>query len=524
MDVMASFPSWRHALTHQGLVAVALLLASILTAFDLRMIGTGLADLRGAFGLTLDEGAWLGTFAAAPQILVAPCVGWLIAVFGVKRVMIVPTFAYSVVSLLIPFHQSFEVLVVLHAIRSAMLGMFVGATLMTAFRNLDRKYWILALAVYVIRIPFAQNIGIYTAGIYSQTIGWQWMYWQGAIVAPVIGLLFCFGARPVQIDHALLKRADWGGMLIFGVALTTLYFALDQGNRLDWFRSGFVVSMLVAAVFLAFVFFWHESHVENPWAHVSVLFSRNIALGFAAIACFMTASLGSSLLGPTFLIAVAHLRPEQISDFSGPYTVLLLFGATASAIILVQTVKQRIALILGFFCFTVSAWLGTQLTSAWSLPEFKLIVILQTFGEEIVFLAAVATLFSNVNPARAIALTAYVQVVRLMCSETVASVMTTWIRQREQLHSYLIGLHVTGTSPGLNSLLAALAHGTGSESAQGEATRGIGVLAGLVQREANVRAYIDGFWITFAAAILGLVVVSLMSRSPAHPLTARNGV
>jgi DHA2 family multidrug resistance protein len=235
----------------------------------------------------------------------------------------------------------------------------------------------------------------------------------------------------------------------------------------------------------------------------------------------MTASLGSSLLGPNFLIAVAHLRPEQISDFSGPYTALLLFGATATAVILVQTVKQRIALTIGFACFTVSAWLGTQLTSVWSLPEFKLIVILQTFGEEIVFLAAVATLFSNVNPARAIALTAYVQVVRLMCSETVATVMATWIRQREQLHSYLIGLHVTGTTPDWNSLLVALGHGTGADSAHVEATRGIGVLAGLIQREANVQAYIDGFWITFAAAILGLFVVSLMSRSPEHPLTAR---
>ncbi len=38
-----------------------------------------------------------------------------------------------------------------------------------------------------------------------------------------------------------MRRADWGGMAVFGIALTTLYFALDQGNRLDWFRSGLVV-------------------------------------------------------------------------------------------------------------------------------------------------------------------------------------------------------------------------------------------------------------------------------------------
>ncbi|TCL73825.1 hypothetical protein [Rhizobium sp. BK251] len=272
----------------------------------------------------------------------------------------------------------------------------------------------------------------------------------------MIGILFWYGGKPTPIDRELLRRGDCGGMAIFGVALTTLYFALDQGNRLDWFRSGLVVTLLAATGFLVCVFLWHEARVKEPWAHISILASRNIALGFAAIACFMTASLGSSLLEPNFLVSVARLRPEQIGDFTAPYAILLLLGATVTAVALVRTVKQRATLTIGFTCFALSAWLGTQLTNLWSLPEFRLIVILQTFGEEIVFLAAVATLFSNVNPARAISLTAYVQVMRLICSETVATSMATWVRQREQLHSYLIGLHVTGATPGWNSILAQL--------------------------------------------------------------------
>ncbi|MDE1993396.1 MAG: MFS transporter [Rhizobiaceae bacterium] len=502
----------------QGFVAVGVIMASILTAFDVRTASIGLPDLRGAFGLSFDEGSWLGTFATAPQILIAPSVAWLIAVFGVKRVMLGPIVIYTAMSILIPFCQAFEVLAALHAARAVMLGIFVGATLMTAFRNLDRTYWIFALAFYVLRIPFAQNLGLYTAGSYPQSVGWQWLYWQGAIVAPLVGVLFWYGAKPTEIDWQLLKRADWGGMALLGTTLTILYFALDQGNRLDWFRSGFVVSMLITAAFLAYVFLWHESAVKEPWAHLSILFSRNIALGFAAIACFMIASLGSSLLEPNFLVSVAHLRPEQIGDFSGPHAILLLACATMTAVLLVRTVKQRLTLMIGFTCFALSAWLGTQLTNLWSLPEFRLIVVLQIFGEEITFLAAVATLFSNVNPARAIALTAYVQVVRLMCSETVGTMMATWIRQREQLHSYLIGLHVDGGTPGWSSTLTALVSGNGASQA-GAASHGMGAVASIVQREANVLAYIDGFWITFLAAIAGLFVVALMSRSPAHPLT-----
>ena len=40
-----------------------------------------------------------------------------------------------------------------------------------------------------------------------------------------------------------------------------------------------------------------------------------------------------------------------------------------------------------------------------------------------------------------------------------------------------------------------------------------------LQRESNVLAYIDGFWICFWFAILALLVVSLMTRAPPGPFT-----
>jgi DHA2 family multidrug resistance protein len=413
--------------------------------------------------------------------------------------MIVPTVIYATISILIPFFQNFEVLILLHAAKAVLLGIFVPATLMTAFRNLDSKYWIVALAFYVARIPISQNLGVYTAGSYAQTIGWQWIYWQDAVIAPMIGVLVWFGAKSMEINRDLLRRADWGGMVLFGVALTMLYVALDQGNRLDWFRSGFIVSMLAASGFLALVFLLHESFTKDPWAHLSAMFSRNIALSFLAIFAFMVASLSSSLLAPNFLISVAHLRPEQIGNFSAPHAVLLLICATMAAVILVRTVGPRVAMIAGFSCFAFSSWLGTSLTSLWSLPEFEFIVVLQTIAEEVTFLAAVTMILSSVDPARAIALSAYIQLLRLICSEISTTVMGTWIRQREQLHSYLIGLHVT-------------------DGASDAARRGVGMLANVIQREANVQAYIDGFWLAFLAAVIGLCSVALMSRPAAHPL------
>jgi MFS transporter, DHA2 family, multidrug resistance protein len=58
------------------------------------------------------------------------------------------------------------------------------------------------------------------------------------------------------------------------------------------------------------------------------------------------------------------------------------------------------------------------------------------------------------------------------------------------------------------------AHGSGSAQA-----RAVETLAARVQREANVFAYIDGFWLCFWFAMAALFLVALITRAPPGPFT-----
>lgn len=57
-------------------------------------------------------------------------------------------------------------------------------------------------------------------------------------------------------------------------------------------------------------------------------------------------------------------------------------------------------------------------------------------------------------------------------------------------------------------------HGVGSATA-----RALGMLSAQVQREANVLAYIDGFWLCFWLAMPGLGFVAFITRAPQGPFT-----
>ncbi len=173
---------------HSRLFAVAaVLLGSFLANFDSRLTTVGLPDLRGAFSLSFDEGAWLSTAGIGSQILIAPAVAWLATVFGLRRVLGIPSLVYAAVSLIIPFVHDYPTLLALSVVHGLLLGTFVPATLMIVLRNLPIRWWVPAISLYSIRVGFALDTSSSLVGFYVDHLGWQWMYWQGVVVAPLDG-------------------------------------------------------------------------------------------------------------------------------------------------------------------------------------------------------------------------------------------------------------------------------------------------------------------------------------------------
>src|SRR5258708_7126000 len=97
-------PLSRGGIAAQPLFAVgAVLLGSFLANVDSRLTSVGLPDLRGAFSLGFDEGAWLSTAAIGSQIFIAPSVAWLATAFGLRRGLRIPSLVYALISLPVPF-------------------------------------------------------------------------------------------------------------------------------------------------------------------------------------------------------------------------------------------------------------------------------------------------------------------------------------------------------------------------------------------------------------------------------------
>jgi MFS transporter, DHA2 family, multidrug resistance protein len=513
-------PLSRGGVAPQPLFAVvAVLLGAFLANFDSRLTTVGLPDLRGAFSLGFDEGAWLSTSAIGSQIFIAPAVAWLATAFGLRRVLGVPSLAYALVSLVIPFVRDYDTLIVLSIIHGLLLGTFVPATLMIIFRNLPIAWWLPAIALYSIRVGFALDTGSSLVGLYVDHLGWQWVYWQGVVIAPLMWLMVHLGTPREPANREVLKGADWGGMLLLGAGVSMIYAGLDQGNRLDWLESGTVAALLIAGGVLCVLFLINETLVRRPWAHVSVLFSRNVGLSLIVILLYTLTSLSNSSLVPNFLGTVVLLRPEQTGELLVTYGALPMFVMVPLSILLLRHFDPRFVLIIGLSAFAAASLLGTQLTHDWARGDFVTIALLQSVGQAFTLLPIIIIAIANSDLTRATAFAAYIQIMRLGGAEIGIALMGTWLRVREQIHSNFLGQHVENGSAAVTKMLNQLSAEFTSHGAATAMARATGSLAALVQREANVLAYIDAFWLTFWLAMAALGFTALMTRAPAGPLS-----
>ena len=272
--------------------------------------------------------------------------------FGLRRVLGIPSLVYALISLVIPFVRDYPTLIALSIVHGMLLGTFVPATLMIIFRNLPIRWWLPAIAIYSIRVGFALDTSTSLVGFYVDHLGWQWLYWQGVVIAPLMGLMVYLGTPHEPVNRELLRDADWGGMLLLGAArLDDLCRPRSgQSSRLAGIGHGDgaaarrrrAVRRLSRST---------RSLVRQPWAHVNVLFSRNIGLSLVVILLYTLTSLSNSSLVPNFLGVVGLLRPEQTGVLLLIYGALPMFVLVPVSIFLLRHFDARSVLVVGLVGF-----------------------------------------------------------------------------------------------------------------------------------------------------------------------------
>jgi len=508
---------------HPYLGVAGVLLGAMIATCTGRLMSVGLADIRGALRLGVDEASWINTSFNASMMFIGPFSVYVGGLLGPRRVLLACAWIFTIVSFLIPFCHSLPFVIALLIVGGLTAGTFYPLTLSFVLRNLPMRLVLLGIAMYATDIIFTTDMAQALESFFVEHLSWHWIFWNGAILTPLMIVLIHFGIpqQPLPKPQPGHPTPNWRGFLYASLGAALLYVALDQGQRLDWFHSSLIRGLTVSGAVLVLAAVIRHFLLPNPLINFQFLMRRNTLLLALVLISFRFVMLATVVSIPSFLGSVRGFLPLQEAPVL-LWVALPQFVLGLAAMALMRRVDPRLILTAGFSLVAIACVLNSRVTSVWAGPNFGMSQAVMAVGLALAFNSMVGSIILEVihtgalsRPVDVLTFAGFFQVTRLFGGEMGATFMGHFIPIREQFHSNMLGLKVQlGNSLTDHRLLGLrgglVPHSTGS-AATGRAAE---LMALQVRQQAFTLAISDSFLLIAMCCVVCLVIVAFMSTVP----------
>ncbi len=518
--VAAAIPS---EVSTRPLVGIAgVLTGAGLVTLTARMLSLGLADLRGHVGISFDDGAWLDSAYNGSLMFIGPFSVYFGALLGPRRVLLFAAGAFTLTCVFLPLIHSYGLLAAALVVAGLTSGTFYPLTLTFALRNIPLRFLPFTLAFYATFVDGALNIAPSLYGWYRDHLSWHWMFWTSALIAPVMMVCIYYGIPSLPRRKASGPAPSFTGFLYLSAGLALIFVALQQGQRLDWWRSGLFNGLFWSGCVLLVGALVRRLRAANPLVALRFLLNWNTLLLGCLLFWFRFTLCTTIILIPQSL-AIRGFEPDQTGPAIIWSAIPLIPVALTAALLLLRRFDPRLLLATGLACTAFAAWLNSHYTSAWAAENFYRTELLTGTGQAFAFIGLVGcivlqAIFSGAlaKPEWVLTFSAFLHTIRLFGGTAGAIYMGHFIAQREKLHSNLLGLHVTPGDWIADQQIHAMTAWLYSRSA-GTATaagRAVDLIAERLRLQAFSLSIADGFLLISWSCTCALLVAALLRRSP----------
>src|SRR6202045_2195369 len=334
-----------------------------------RMFSLGLGDLKGHAGISFDDGAWINSAYNIGLMFIGPFTVYLGGLMGPRKILFFAATSFTVVCALLPLIHSYSLLLAALALAGLTSGTFYPLTLPFALRNIPVRFLPFTLALYATFVDGAVNIAPSLYGWYRDHFSLYWMFWNSALLTPVMLVCIYYGIPGTPPGKKSGAAPSFAGFLYASAGFAMLFAALDQGQRLNWWRSGLFNGLFVGGVIFLLAAFIRRLRSPNPLVDLPYLRQWNTTLLGFGLALFRFCLLGTIILVPQAL-AVHGFEADQIGPAVFWTAAPQLAIAIIAALLLVHGLDSRLLLAVGFACMAAASVLNAEYTSAWSAANF----------------------------------------------------------------------------------------------------------------------------------------------------------
>jgi DHA2 family multidrug resistance protein len=455
-------------------------------------------------------------------MFIGPFSVYLGGVLGPRRILLFAAGLFTVTSIFLPLIHSYSLLVVALIVAGLTSGTFYPLTLTFALRNIPLRYLPFTIAFYATFVDGAVNIAPSLYGWYRDHLSWHWMFWNSAVIAPVMMICIYFGIPRMPPRKKSGPPPSFVGFLYLSAGLALSFAALQQGQRLDWWRSGVLNALFAAGTFFLLCALVRRLRGPNPLVALPYLLMWNTMLLGSLLFWFRFTLCTTIILVPQAL-AVRGFEPDQIGPAIIWSAVPLIPLAFMAALLLLRKFDSRLLLAVGLACTAFAAWLNSQYSSTWAAENFYRTELLTGVGQAFAFIGLVGCIVLQAIFAGALAkpewvltFSAFFHTIRIFGGTAGAIYMGHFLAQREKLHSNLLGLHVSAgnwiTGQNVHAVTASLYAKSSGMAAAG--ARAIDLISARLRLQAYSLSILDGFLLIAWSCACALIFVALLRKSP----------
>ncbi|MET0849596.1 MAG: DHA2 family efflux MFS transporter permease subunit [Candidatus Rokuibacteriota bacterium] len=493
-------------------ITFTVMMIVIMQVLDTSITNVALPHMQGSLSAGVEEMSWVITSYLAANAVVIPATGWLTAVLGRRRFFLICTTIFTVSSFLSGIAPNLEFLVAMRVLQGLGGGPVIPMAQATMWEIFPLRQRGTAMAVWGVGIMMAPILGPTLGGWIVDSWSWRWIFY----VNLPIGALGFFMASVFLFDSPNLRkprRVDVLGLVLMVIGFGALQLGFDQGEKMDWFDSSYIVALFVVGAVMLAAFLVRELMTSDPILDLSVFNNRNFAVA-AIVISVVAVGFNSSLL----LVA---LFTQKVLGYDAWTSGLVLAPGGLGTMIalmfsgrLVSWADQRLMLLFGCGLNIIALVMMSNVSLGMDYWSLALPRFIQGFGQGFIFPPLQTLALATVRMHRLPNATAAFNVVRNVGGSIGIAVVTTLLARRAQYHQATLVGHVNQWDAETSSRMREwTAHfvqqGADSFTASRRATA-------MVYRElvgqAQVMTYGDEFWLLAMIFVAVLPLLFLMRR------------
>ena len=490
---------------YKYLIGIAVTMAAMLELIDTSIVNVAIPNMMGNLGATLDEISWVSVGYIIANVIVIPMSSWLSAYFGRRRYLTGSILLFVVASMFCGASTTLTQLVFWRVVQGVGGGALLSTAQSTLWEAFPPEEVGIGQAMFGVGVMVGPTLGPTLGGYIVDNWNWPWIFYINLPLGLIAAALVWSYVRD-SIHQEKSTSVDWLGIVLMTLAVGSLQWMLERGERYDWFESPFVTS-LGAVSLTSFVWLvWHELRIDEPVIDFHILRSRQLATGIV-----MGALLGFALFGSVFILPVFL---QTLHGYTANQTgMVILPGAIASAVTMAFLGRRlrsipdgRPVIVVGAALFMLCMWkLGTLTLESGQSDVFWPLVF-RGIGLGLIFLPLNAISLAELSPRDLAQGTGLFNLMRQLGGSLGIAVIATLLGRFTKAKKALLDEHLTVTGSDALARLdgithALMARGTNPALAKQQAMM---VMDRMVSAQASVLAFSRLYLISGMALIIVL--------------------